>query len=124
MPVGMGADSPAFLAPVSPAVLQVFGCRKKMSAIAILDYSGAEGLFKEMEKLADQGRQEWEGHHQQVHPVLCPCPLGPAARLVSQLHVCEDVQSFSEASSAVMATACDPREEAQSATWTGCPAIS
>ena len=55
------------------AMLQVFGCRKKMSAIAILDYSGAEGLFKEMEKLAEQGRQEWESHHQQVHSVLRPC---------------------------------------------------
>ena len=43
--------------------MQVFGCRKKMSAIAILDYSGAEGLFKEMGQLAAQGRNDWQEHN-------------------------------------------------------------
>lgn len=45
---------------VSP---QMFGCRKKMSAIAILDYSGAEAVFHHMESLAQEGRQSWVTHH-------------------------------------------------------------
>lgn len=45
---------------------QVFGCRKKMSAIAILDYAGAETLFRQMEQHAEQGRREWEINHKEV----------------------------------------------------------
>jgi len=37
----------------------VFGCRKKMSAIAILDISGAEHLLRTIEALAAQGCAEW-----------------------------------------------------------------
>lgn len=41
----------------------MFGCRKKMSAIAILDYSGAEAVYHHMEALAEEGRQTWIAHH-------------------------------------------------------------
>ena len=41
----------------------MFGCRKKMSAIAILDYSGAEAVYHHMESLAEEGRQTWIAHH-------------------------------------------------------------
>jgi selenocysteine insertion sequence-binding protein 2 len=41
---------------------QIFGCRKKMSAIAILDYAGAEELYREMEQLAQEGRSQWEAY--------------------------------------------------------------
>ncbi len=46
--------------------MQVFGCRKKMSAIAILDYAGAEALFKQMEQHAEEGRREWEMNSNEV----------------------------------------------------------
>ena len=49
--------------------LQVFGCRKKMSAIAILDYAGAEVLFKQMEQHAEQGRREWELNNKEASPL-------------------------------------------------------
>lgn len=42
---------------------QMFGCRKKMSAIAILDYSGAEAIYHHMEMLAQQGRAAWLSHN-------------------------------------------------------------
>ncbi|BDA49260.1 probable selenocysteine insertion sequence-binding protein 2-like at C-terminar half [Coccomyxa sp. Obi] len=42
---------------------QMFGCRKKMSAIAILDYSGAEAIYHHMEALAQQGRAAWLSHN-------------------------------------------------------------
>jgi len=64
-------------------VLQIFGCRKKMSAIAILDHSGAEDLYKEMEQLAQDGRKEWEAYRSEVllpSPTTCvtlPLPLPP-----------------------------------------------
>ena len=52
--------------------VQVFGCRKKMSAIAILDSSGAEELYRQMQQLAVQGRMEWQQHH--GHEVgMTPC---------------------------------------------------
>ena len=41
----------------------MFGCRKKMSAIAILDYSGAEAVYHHMETLAEDGRQAWVTHN-------------------------------------------------------------
>ncbi len=41
----------------------MFGCRKKMSAIAILDYSGAEAIYHHMEALAQQGRTAWLAHN-------------------------------------------------------------
>ena len=47
----------------SLACTQMFGCRKKMSAIAILDYSGAEAVYRHMEALAEEGRQAWIAHH-------------------------------------------------------------
>ena len=37
---------------------QVFGCRKKMSAIAVLNPSGAEALYSRMHTLAAEGRQD------------------------------------------------------------------
>ena len=40
-------------------ILQVFGCRKKMSAIAILDYGGANELFNQMSVLAKKGRADY-----------------------------------------------------------------
>ena len=50
------------------ALLQMFGCRKKMSAIAILDYSGAEAVYHHMESLAQEGRQSWVTHHGSSSP--------------------------------------------------------
>ncbi|KAK9818831.1 hypothetical protein WJX74_008862 [Apatococcus lobatus] len=41
---------------------QVFGCRKKMSAIAVLDYSSAEAMHKRMTALAAAGREDWQQH--------------------------------------------------------------
>ncbi|DBA75326.1 TPA: Selenocysteine insertion sequence-binding protein 2 [Trebouxia sp. C0004] len=38
---------------------QVFGCRKKMSAIAILEYGGANELFHQMSALAKKGRVDY-----------------------------------------------------------------
>ena len=40
--------------------LQVFGCRKKMSSIAILDYGGANELYARMQQLAQQGRLDFQ----------------------------------------------------------------
>ena len=40
--------------------MQVFGCRKKMSAIAVLDYSSAEAMHKRMTLLAAAGREDWQ----------------------------------------------------------------
>lgn len=40
-------------------VRQAFGCPKKMSAIAILDYRGAEDQYRRVEALAAQGRAAW-----------------------------------------------------------------
>ena len=37
----------------------MFGCRKKMSAIAVLNPSGAEALYSRMHSLAAEGRQEY-----------------------------------------------------------------
>ena len=37
-----------------------------MSAIAILDYAGAESLFKQMEQHAEEGRREWETNHKEA----------------------------------------------------------
>ena len=53
-------------------MVQVFGCRKKMSAIAILDYAGAEALFKQMEQHAEEGRKEWELNNKEVSSQF-PC---------------------------------------------------
>ena len=40
--------------------MQVFGCRKKMSSIAILDYGGANELYARMQQLAQQGRLDFQ----------------------------------------------------------------
>ncbi|KAK9800307.1 hypothetical protein WJX73_010757 [Symbiochloris irregularis] len=61
---------------------QVFGCRKKMSAIAILDAGGAEELYGQMQGLAAEGRAEWQQHHS--HEEGESSDWGPAA--ASQLH--------------------------------------
>ena len=45
--------------------VQVFGCRKKMSAIAILDFGGANELFHQMSVLAQQGRLDYQAHASQ-----------------------------------------------------------
>lgn len=37
----------------------IYGARKAMSAIAILDYSGANEAHAEMLRLAEEGRQHW-----------------------------------------------------------------
>ena len=50
---------------------QVFGCRKKMSAIAILNPQGAEVLYKRMHDLAAQGRQEFAQMHGEVIHTSC-----------------------------------------------------
>jgi len=49
-----------------------------MSAIAILDYGGAEDQYNEMEKLAEEGRQEWEAYRSEVltEPTMA-CVRGP-----------------------------------------------
>lgn len=39
-----------------PSVRQAFGCPKKMSAVAILDYTGLEALHAHIERLAEDGR--------------------------------------------------------------------
>ena len=61
-----------------PVSLQVFGCRKKMSAIAILDYGGANELFNQMSALAQKGRadyllyynEEESNEHSDIDPMV------------------------------------------------------
>ena len=57
-------------------VPQVFGCRKKMSAIAVLNPSGAEALYSRMHTLAAEGRQEHARINGEVtaHPTLSRAP--------------------------------------------------
>lgn len=49
-----------------PYALQIFGGRKSMSAIAVLDVSSAEQLHCRMLDLAQAGRAEWVERHPQV----------------------------------------------------------
>ncbi len=58
--------------------VQVFGCRKKMSAIAILDISGAEHLLRMIETLAAQGCAEWRAQcaADGTAPALLPEQVG------------------------------------------------
>ncbi|KAK3278798.1 hypothetical protein CYMTET_13286 [Cymbomonas tetramitiformis] len=44
---------------------QVIGRRVRMSVAAVLEYNGADDLYKHMLRLADEGRQEWAKHHQE-----------------------------------------------------------
>lgn len=46
-------------------MVQVFGCRKKMSAIAILDYGGANELFNQMGALAQKGREDYQLYYEE-----------------------------------------------------------
>jgi hypothetical protein len=46
---------------------ELYGYRKRVSSVALLQASGAEDAFATVLKLAEQGRQEWEA-------------LSPAAR--------------------------------------------
>lgn len=48
--------------------MQVFGCRKKMSAIAILDYGGANELFNQMSALAQKGREDYQLYYEEEAP--------------------------------------------------------
>ena len=45
--------------------MQVFGCRKKMSAIAILEYGGANELFTQMSALAQKGREDYQLYYEE-----------------------------------------------------------
>eukprot|EP01025_Chloroclados_australasicus_P031460 TRINITY_DN3179_c1_g1_i11.p1 TRINITY_DN3179_c1_g1~~TRINITY_DN3179_c1_g1_i11.p1 ORF type:complete len:631 (-),score=71.51 TRINITY_DN3179_c1_g1_i11:764-2656(-) len=45
---------------------QVFGSRKKMSAIAILNMSGAQEMYNQILLLARKGQEEWAMHN--IHP--------------------------------------------------------
>ena len=62
---------------------QVFGCRKKMSAIAILDYGGANELFHQMSALAKKGRVDYMLYYNEdesnalpeMDPMVCFSPL-------------------------------------------------
>jgi len=63
-------------------VAQVFGCRKKMSAIAILDFGGANELFHQMSALAKKGRVDYMLYYNEdesnalpeMDPMVCPPP--------------------------------------------------
>ena len=60
-------------------MVQVFGCRKKMSAIAILDYGGANELFNQMSALAQKGREDYQLYYEEemnensdIDPMVTP----------------------------------------------------
>ncbi|KAK9832746.1 hypothetical protein WJX81_007203 [Elliptochloris bilobata] len=59
---------------------QAFGCPKKMSAIAILDYRGAEELYARVEALAAQGRAA----HRLYNAGLTGVPGAPSLGLLPQ----------------------------------------
>jgi ribosomal protein L7Ae-like RNA K-turn-binding protein len=42
---------------------QVFGSKKRMSAVTLLDVTGMEDLLGVVLQLADEGRQSWMGMH-------------------------------------------------------------
>lgn len=42
---------------------QVFGTKKRMSAVAVLDVSGVDDLFEMVVQLAVEGRLGWETKH-------------------------------------------------------------
>ena len=73
---------------------QVFGCRKKMSAIAILDYGGANELFHQMSALAKKGRVDYMLYYEdesnalpEMDPMVCP----PLPLLLSHTYSSSDV---------------------------------
>ena len=39
---------------------QIYGCRKRVSAVALLDYQGAEELHGRMVALMNEGKAAWE----------------------------------------------------------------
>lgn len=53
---------------MSLAMAQVFGCRKKMSAIAILEYGGANELFNQMSALAKKGQEDYQLYFEEETP--------------------------------------------------------
>eukprot|EP00879_Flechtneria_rotunda_P009717 GHRR01010166.1.p1 GENE.GHRR01010166.1~~GHRR01010166.1.p1 ORF type:complete len:336 (+),score=105.56 GHRR01010166.1:396-1403(+) len=42
---------------------EVYGFRKRMSAIALLDVNGIQELFNQVSQLAEEGRQKWAVNH-------------------------------------------------------------
>lgn len=46
-----------------PSPLQVFGTKKRMSAVAVLDVAGVDDLFEMVLQLALEGRLAWEAKH-------------------------------------------------------------
>ena len=65
----------------------MFGCRKKMSAIAILDYGGAEAVYHHMEALAEEGRQTWIAHHGSASASVASRPSTQAPSSAQVPHV-------------------------------------
>ena len=55
-----------------------------MSAIAILDYAGAEALFGRMGTLAEEGRRDWDSLHQEMAVEATSAP-GPGPDQVLSL---------------------------------------
>lgn len=47
----------------APVTLQVFGTKKRMSAVAVLDVAGVDDLFEMVLQLACEGRTAWEARH-------------------------------------------------------------
>ncbi len=77
---------------------QVFGCRKKMSAIAILDYGGANELFHQMSALAKKGRVDYMLYYNEdesnalpeMDPMVClfTAPLAQSLDADNPWHIC------------------------------------
>eukprot|EP00850_Spirogloea_muscicola_P017908 SM000158S02040 [mRNA] locus=s158:295160:298943:- [translate_table: standard] len=53
-------------------IAQAFGRRVRMSTVAICDYDGANGLFKEMVSHAAKGREQWLALHKDEAASHCP----------------------------------------------------
>eukprot|EP00271_Cylindrocystis_brebissonii_P017460 TRINITY_DN4552_c0_g2_i1.p2 TRINITY_DN4552_c0_g2~~TRINITY_DN4552_c0_g2_i1.p2 ORF type:complete len:131 (-),score=28.59 TRINITY_DN4552_c0_g2_i1:1577-1969(-) len=53
-------EIPVVFALTRNRIAQVFGRRAHMSAVAICDFDGANSLHKELLRLAEAGRQEWQ----------------------------------------------------------------
>lgn len=56
---------------------KVFGYRKKMSVVCILDFSGAERLYKRMLELSQEGRNHYNQLHFKVAPEYLQSPQSP-----------------------------------------------
>ena len=64
---------PVVLALTRARMGAITGRPVRMSACAVLDASGCEEAFKEVLRLAEEGRQEWRGAHPHVEPEAQPC---------------------------------------------------